>query len=213
MPLDPPPLSPQCIRIFSTPSYFCLTNSDLPCFRWACYNHRVIISIILHILTTQKHFFSLGKGAPSVLYRDIYFKDCWHKVRSSFKCPLPPQKKLHTCLCWLRLVLVSTKNSTSQNYSSWTVNKQQESLANRPIILYGFSCIHLPPYPLSWSFVQVHDIMTNTKWLFSISLDFIFTAAGCKRTPKSGLIKMDIVKKVRNKQLKQLEWLCWSVVT
>ena len=30
--------------------------------------------------------FSVEKGAPSILYRDINFKDCKHKVHSSLKC-------------------------------------------------------------------------------------------------------------------------------
>ena len=37
--------------------------------------------------------FSVEKGAPSVLYRDIYFNE----VRSSLKCT-PPPKKLRTRL-------------------------------------------------------------------------------------------------------------------
>ena len=41
--------------------------------------------------------FSVEKGAPPVLYRDVYFKDCWHEVRSSLKC-IPPPKKLRTRL-------------------------------------------------------------------------------------------------------------------
>ena len=43
--------------------------------------------------------FLVEKGAPPVLYRHIYIKDCWHEVRSSLKCTplaekaaLPPGK-------------------------------------------------------------------------------------------------------------------------
>ena len=45
----------------------------LKCFRRTCYYQWAIVSIILRILITQNHlfFFSLAKGAPSVLYRDI----------------------------------------------------------------------------------------------------------------------------------------------
>ena len=43
--------------------------------------------------------FLVEKGALSVLYKDIYFKGCWHEVRSSLKCtPTPPPKKLRTGL-------------------------------------------------------------------------------------------------------------------
>ena len=48
-------------------------------FRPACYFQSVILSAISRILRTKKIFlFSVEKGAPSVLYRDIYmyFKDC-----------------------------------------------------------------------------------------------------------------------------------------
>ena len=48
----------------------------LNCFDRACYFQSVILSIILRILRTQKDVFSVEKGASSVLYRDIYFKDC-----------------------------------------------------------------------------------------------------------------------------------------
>ena len=34
--------------------------------------------------------FSVEMGAPPVLYRDIYFKDCWYEVHSSLKCTPPP---------------------------------------------------------------------------------------------------------------------------
>ena len=44
----------------------------------ACYYQWVILSIILRILPTQKDvsFLIRKKGAPSVLYGDIFFKDC-----------------------------------------------------------------------------------------------------------------------------------------
>ena len=49
----------------------------LNCFRRACYYQWIILSIILRILRTQKDVsFSIEKGVPSVLYREIYFKDC-----------------------------------------------------------------------------------------------------------------------------------------
>ena len=50
----------------------------LNCFRRAWYFQSVILSIILRILRTQKDvsfLYTVEKGAPSVLYRDIYFKD------------------------------------------------------------------------------------------------------------------------------------------
>ena len=36
--------------------------------------------------------FSLEKGTPSVLYREIYCND-WHEVRSSLKCTPPPRRR------------------------------------------------------------------------------------------------------------------------
>ena len=49
----------------------------LDCFRWDCYYQGEILSIILRILRTQKEDSFLSRnGAPSVLYRDIHFKDC-----------------------------------------------------------------------------------------------------------------------------------------
>ena len=62
MPPDPPSvLAPSALD----PIFVPLT---LNCFR------QVTVSVILRILITQKHFFSLEKGAPFVLYRDTYFK-------------------------------------------------------------------------------------------------------------------------------------------
>ena len=63
----PSALDPAFARL--TPSFF----------HRACICQWVIVSIVLRILNTQKQifsFFSLEKGTPSVLYRDIYFKDC-----------------------------------------------------------------------------------------------------------------------------------------
>ena len=49
----------------------------LNCFLRACYYQWVILGIILRILITQKYVsFSVEMGALSVLYSDIYFKDC-----------------------------------------------------------------------------------------------------------------------------------------
>ena len=52
----------------------------LNCFRQACYYQCALgNTLILLILITQKDvsLFSVEiKGAPSILYRDIYFKDC-----------------------------------------------------------------------------------------------------------------------------------------
>ena len=48
----------------------------LKCFRRACYFQSVILSLILCILVHKKMFlFSVEKGAPSVLYKDIYLYD------------------------------------------------------------------------------------------------------------------------------------------
>ena len=86
MPPDPPSV------LGAWPS-FCQTNSEL----LACYYQLVVLSIILHILITQKDvsFFS-RKGCTFRIKqnRDIYFKDCWHEVRSSLKCTPPPPKRL-----------------------------------------------------------------------------------------------------------------------
>ena len=99
----------------------------LNCFRRACYYQWVILSIIiLCILITQKavSFFSVEKGAPSVLYRGIYFKDCWHEVCPSLKCtPLP--KKLRMRLLTPYTFFVSHPQCTVLfwliviNYYSW----------------------------------------------------------------------------------------------
>ena len=49
----------------------------LNCFCRACNYQWIILNITLRILITQKHVsFSLEMGAPSVLDRDIYFKEC-----------------------------------------------------------------------------------------------------------------------------------------
>ena len=46
-----------------------------------------------YLTYTKKMFlFSVEKCTPSVLYRDIHFKDCWHEVRSSLKCTPPPPR-------------------------------------------------------------------------------------------------------------------------
>ena len=72
-------------------------------FRRACYFQSLILSIILRIFVDKKMFlFSVEKGAPSILYRDIYFKDCLHEVRSSLKCS-PRPKKLCSCLFPLQI--------------------------------------------------------------------------------------------------------------
>ena len=93
MSLDPLVYSRLCAR-----SYFCLTNSELllPGLLLPMGN------ITFSILITQKDvsFFSVEKGAPSVLYRDIYFKDCWHEVRSSLKCT--PRRKSCVRACSTR---------------------------------------------------------------------------------------------------------------
>ena len=39
--------------------------------------------------------FLVEKSTPPVLYRDTYFKDCWHEVRSSLKCTPPPEKAVY----------------------------------------------------------------------------------------------------------------------
>ena len=88
MPPDPPGvLAPSALdTIFA--------GLTLSCFRRACYFQSVILSIILRILRKKMFLFSIEKGAPSVLYRDIYFNE----VRSSLlKCTHPP-KKLRTRL-------------------------------------------------------------------------------------------------------------------
>ena len=71
MPLDPPSvLVPSTLHII-------FAGQTLNCFRRAYYFQWVILSIILRILRTQKDVSFLSrKGAPSVLYRNIYFKDC-----------------------------------------------------------------------------------------------------------------------------------------
>ena len=71
MPPDPPSvLAPLALD----PIFAGLT---LNCFHLACNYQPVILSIILRILITQKDAsFSVVKGVPSVLYRDMYFKDC-----------------------------------------------------------------------------------------------------------------------------------------
>ena len=48
----------------------------LNCFRRACYYQWLILSILLCVLHTKMFLFSVEKGAPSGLYRDIYSKNC-----------------------------------------------------------------------------------------------------------------------------------------
>ena len=68
------PGPPLPTRAFGPTIWAGLTRN---CFRRAGYFQSVILTMILQILRTQKMFlFSVEKGAPSVLYRDIYFKDC-----------------------------------------------------------------------------------------------------------------------------------------
>ena len=71
MPPDPPSLlAPSALKTI-------WAGLTLNCFRRAGYFQSVTLTIILCILRTQKDvFFSVEKGAPPVLYRDIYFKDC-----------------------------------------------------------------------------------------------------------------------------------------
>ena len=61
------------------------------CFHRSCYFKWVIVNIILRFLLTQRDVSLLSrKGSTFVLHKDIYFKDCWHEVRSSLKCTPPP---------------------------------------------------------------------------------------------------------------------------
>ena len=68
MPPDPPTvLVPKALHTI-------FAGLTLNCFRLACYYQWVKLSIILRILRRQKMFlFSIEKGVPSVLYRDIYY--------------------------------------------------------------------------------------------------------------------------------------------
>ena len=96
MPPGPPPPPPRCTRAFGARSCFRLTNSELLPLGMLLPMGNTISQYNITYLVTQNIFhFSLEKGAPSILYRDIYFKDCWHEVRSSLKCTSSP-KKLRT---------------------------------------------------------------------------------------------------------------------
>ena len=88
-----------CIRAFSAPSYFCRTNSELlpPGLLLPMANTQYDIT---HLNYTKRcFFFSVKKGAPFLLYKNIYFKDYRHEVHSSLKCtntptpPPPPRRK------------------------------------------------------------------------------------------------------------------------
>ena len=101
MPPDPARvLMPSALHII-------FAGLTLNCFRRACYFQWVILSIILRILRTQKDVSFLSrKGCTFRIYRNIYFKDCWHEVRSSLKFtpPPPPPKKLRTRLVETRRI-------------------------------------------------------------------------------------------------------------
>ena len=76
-PRTPPPL--EHTRTFGAQSYFCLTNSEV--LPQDCYYQWVIVSIILRILINYKKTFLLftrKRYTFRILYRDIYFKDCWY---------------------------------------------------------------------------------------------------------------------------------------
>ena len=61
-----------------------IAGPTLNYFRWACYYQWVIVSIILRILITQKHFsfFTRKRCTFRIIQK--------HKVHSSLKCTPPP---------------------------------------------------------------------------------------------------------------------------
>ena len=72
MPPDPPSLlAPSALNTI-------WAGLTLNCFRRAGYFQSVILTMTLRISYVHKKMFlfSVEKGAPPVLYRDIYFKDC-----------------------------------------------------------------------------------------------------------------------------------------
>ena len=53
-----------------------------------------------HTHTHTQILFSLEKGTPSVLYRDMYFKDCCH-IRSAQAKSAPPHRKSCVRACFI----------------------------------------------------------------------------------------------------------------
>ena len=103
-----PPDPPSTLALSALDIIF--AGLTLKCFRRACYFQSIILSIILRIFVHKKMFlFSVAKGAPSVLYRDIYFKDCRHEVRSSLKCTPPPRQK--GCVRACHIITISKARS------------------------------------------------------------------------------------------------------
>ena len=72
MPPDPPSiLAPSALDTI-------WAGLTLNCFHRAGYFQSAILTMILRISYVHKNMFlfSVEKGAPPVLYRNIYFKDC-----------------------------------------------------------------------------------------------------------------------------------------
>ena len=99
---------PPFSRAFGARSYFCRNNSELlpPGLLLPMGNSQYNI---LYLNYTKGCFLFLveKRGAPSVLFRDIYFKDCSHEVRSSLKCTSPPPRH--------------SRKSCSVKRNSWSV--------------------------------------------------------------------------------------------
>ena len=82
-----------------------LAGQTLNCFRRACYYQCVKLGIILRILRRQKDAsFLSGKGCTFRIIQIyiLYFKDCWHEVRSSLKCTPRRKSCVRACLSYGR---------------------------------------------------------------------------------------------------------------
>ena len=82
-----------------------LAGPTLNFFRRDCYYQCVKLSIILRILRRQKDasFLSRKRCTFRIIQRYIlYFKDCWHEVRSSLKCTPRRKSCVRACLSYGR---------------------------------------------------------------------------------------------------------------
>ena len=66
-------------------------------------------------------------------------------------------------------------------------------------VLASLAFCHQPFLAISWEFFFQINFLDDYIWLLNNIILFQFTAAGCRRTSKADLIRMDIVKKVISK--------------
>lgn len=66
-------------------------------------------------------------------------------------------------------------------------------------VLASLAYCHQPFLAISWEIVFQINFLDDYIWLLNNIILFQFTAAGCRRTSKADLIRMDVVKKVISK--------------